>query len=563
MSRWGYSGPGEDVLREDGDAGFVGIDMESPAESLAAGWATMLINKRIENGVAMTRRGCAAAAQFNLETFGQILGHGTFKNPANGVQYLLIAVVDGVFAMREDTYPVKIGLPVGQSLVGAVVFEQVFQHVLMGRGIAKTLTWDGDLTGQFNFLPAPTLPTIAIPDTRVMLAVADRLLVVHNRDRVAVSDILEFNQYDAALFDFKVNAGDGDELTRVMRWVNRTVLLFKSNSVSGFFNVSGNMSDAYIDSISDVRGCVAPKSAVRIGGDVLFLSKGGVYRVLQVVQDRTDVADVSATEKIRPLMERVNWDAAACAAGAVLGKYYYLALPIDGSETNNVVVVMNTVSNAWESVDYYANENGVGAKAGLQILGFEEISWMGEPKLVMICNRANGLGSVLVHEYGQYDYVGGSRWHVIDQLRTRFYAIGSKYFKGFNRTRIGIQTWNPFISVAAIKPGVAERKGLDLIITRDRTAYFTHAREPYDSTNINDDANLEKREDYSVLPAAGGEWVRTGMWTEREQESIEALEIRELAESVAVEITGSQGRVGVKFVTVEGFEKQRDTKTKV
>jgi len=563
MSRWGYSGPGEDVLREDGDAGFLGMDMDSPSENLSPGWAAGLINKRIENGVAMTRRGCAAVVQFNAEPFGKILGHGTWKNPATGVQFLLVAVVDGVFAMREDSYPVKIGLPVGQSLAGPVVFEQVFQHVLMGRGIAQTLTWDGDLTGQFNFLPAPTLPTIAIPNTRVMLAVADRLLVVHGRDRVAVSDILQFNQYDVALFDFTVNEGDGDELTRAMKWVNKTVLLFKENSVSGFFNFSGNMAGAYIDSISDVRGCVAPKSAVRVGGDVLFLSKGGVYRVLQVIQDRTDVADVSASEKIRPLMQRVNWDAAAGAAAAVLGKYYYLAVPVDGSATNNAVAVLNTVSGAWESVDYYGNENGVGVKAGLQILGFEEVEWMGEPKLAMICNRANGLGCVLLHECGQFDYLGGTRWHVIDQVRTRAYSIGSKGFKGFNRTRIGVQTWNPFISISAIKPGVAERKGLNLIITRDRRAYFTHARDEYNPADISDDANREKREDYSVLPAVDGEWVRTGLWTEREQESIEALEIRELAESVAMEITGSQGRVGVKFVTVEGFEKQRDTKTKV
>ena len=564
MSRYGYRGTAEETLVQDGDAAFLGMDAKSSPSALEPGMAAWLENKRILHGAAVTRRGCAEPGQWNSVPFGRIYGHGRFENPLTGEKYLLVAVVDGVLALHDGAYPFKISLPVNVELSGPVTFTQCFDSVLLFRsGGLAPLSWSGSKLSSFKAIADPVAPAVAIPSGEQGVLVADRLLIPYDRDKVAVSDILNFAQYDAALFDYTVNQGDGDVLVAIQSWQNQTVVLFKQNSIHGFAGFSGDLSGSSIQPINSRRGCWARKSVASVGGDLFFLSEGGVYRLLQVIQDRLQVAEMPVSDALDPVRRRVNWDAADGAAGGVLGKYYYLAVPLDGSAYNNAVLVLNTVTGQWESVDFYGNANGVGSNAGLQILGFERVYWSGRPVLAMICNRSSGNGCVLLHEFGQYDVVGGVKYHVIDQVRTRFYSIGSKDFKGFNRAKLGLKTINPFVSVSALRPGVRERKLLDLALTKDRSKYYVHGLADFDPADLAADANKPLRQDYSVKPGSSGQWVGAGLELEREQESTEIYELREQAEGMALEITGSQGSVAVGCVTCEGFEAQRDSKTKV
>lgn len=56
---------------------------------------------------------------------------------------------------------------------------------------------------------------------------------------------------------------------------------------------------------------------------------------------------------IADVIERINYNAVDKAVGIYWENRYYLAVPLDGSSTNNSVLVYNFVNKAWESVDSY------------------------------------------------------------------------------------------------------------------------------------------------------------------------------------------------------------------
>ena len=61
--------------------------------------------------------------------------------------------------------------------------------------------------------------------------------------------------------------------------------------------------------------------------------------------------EVPLSEAIQPYIDRINQDYVDRATGAFFNQRYYLAIPIDGSTENNIILVYNTLNQGWESID--------------------------------------------------------------------------------------------------------------------------------------------------------------------------------------------------------------------
>ncbi|NCN23411.1 MAG: hypothetical protein GW921_04550, partial [Gallionella sp.] len=129
------------------------------------------------------------------------------------------------------------------------------------------------------------------------------------------------------------------------------LLAFKSQSthiITGANAISTYaVTDLALESVDTEFGLVAPRSVVRAGNDIWWLSRKGVVSAAendqQIVQRRTLPVSAPITNSI----QRINWSAAHKAAAVWYNNYYLLSAPIDGATTNNAIFVFSFLYNCW------------------------------------------------------------------------------------------------------------------------------------------------------------------------------------------------------------------------
>ena len=61
--------------------------------------------------------------------------------------------------------------------------------------------------------------------------------------------------------------------------------------------------------------------------------------------------EIPISEAIKPTIDRINQNYIDKAVGTYFNNRYYLAIPVDGSNENNLIVIYNFINNGWESID--------------------------------------------------------------------------------------------------------------------------------------------------------------------------------------------------------------------
>lgn len=167
-------------------------------------------------------------------------------------------------------------------------------------------------------------------------------------DEVIVSDILDSNTYDQVYAQYRFNAGTADFNVGLHSFSDDKLLVFNRNSIH---LVSGAGLDATVQLITNEVGCVARSSIIQVGNNVLFLSDNGVYGAN--FQDLYNLRgnEVPLSSPIDPVIKRINravWDK---SVGVYFDNRYYLAVPLDGSQVNNAILIFNFINKQWESID--------------------------------------------------------------------------------------------------------------------------------------------------------------------------------------------------------------------
>jgi len=446
--------------------------------------------------------------------FGKVYGTCEFSDPY-GQEGILIAVETGVVRIMPNTEPTYIRLPNDEPIEEDVCMIQCFDRVLMFRGPDKSvLVWNpanemSAITQDFEELvqtaapnttdPAHTSAIYAdgtqdIPQASEATFLNNRVYVISGRDEIVVSDILDYTRYGVATGQFKINEGSDDELVRLFPSNRSTLIAFKTQSIHALTNLTGNLAEVTNEVLTMSFGCIARNSIVTDGKDIFFFSEGGIRAIGQILDNQLQLKTEPLSGPIQPIIDRINWSQAGLIAGGYIDNKLYWAIPIDGAQYNNAMIVFDGINGTWSG--YWTNESM------MDVHTFVRTNSAGRRRLFAV-NRDNladrkANGAVYIVGRGFTDYLYDEEFQIEDEVITRGYATQTIDRKRSMHLYVHQATWDPTFSIDAILDGVGETKNLADEETRSRTRYYVHGRADYDEENPNDDHALPYREDYSV-----------------------------------------------------------------
>ncbi len=257
------------------------------------------------------------------------------------------------------------------------------------------------------------------------------------KDELIASDILDSDTFDRIANQFRVTAGTADYLVGATPFAEDNLLIFNRNSIHLATGISGSLTDVRLNLVTAEIGCVARNTIVQVGNEVLFLSDNGIYSANFGDLYNLRGAGLPLSAAVQPVINRINGDAAKNAAAVYFSNRYYIALPLDDSEKNNVILVYNFLNQAWESLDTVDSD-------GWDVLGFVAASSGGINRLFTV--SANGaLHEVDARADGQdrlslFAGVDAAIYPVESVLTTRQYIHGTIDRKSFTSYELHVES---------------------------------------------------------------------------------------------------------------------------
>ena len=514
--------------------------------------------------------------------YGAVYGAGIFRDPLS-VEYLLVATSDGVYATKESNPSIK--LAGVSSITNDVNFVQCFNVVVMFRGPNESPMVMGRVDEGFKSISQVASDTDldendsdgteSIPNASTGLFFANRLLVPHLGDQVAVSDCLNYTRYQPIMSNFRINQGSEDELVGLRRINNSTLACFKTNSVYIVSNIYGNLSDIVLDEVTREYGAVSDKSIVQVGSDVLFLSsKRGVSSLTVASNGKVSAVDQPVSEAIQPLIDRIHWNYAEKAVAAFHNNRYYLAVPLDGSIYNNAILVYDLLNKAWAGYD-----DG----EAIKVKEFVETKHQGKRRLFFL--STDGFINLYdddLAECGFVDEIPVSTTStdstfgqitlkdIKDELLTRGYTAGDISPKKWRSAEVHLSTSDPRFQVKVQYDGPEEdEQELTDAATIDADGYITLGGKTFSRTSYdrpfdkpafvesitNNDFFTKYRQDYSVDPDTEIVLGSNGFDPDLHQKSVNRYRYRGDSRYVQLKVVNTRGRcevIGAKVGAVPG-----------
>lgn len=510
MNRFEFYGPRDTRDTPNGDQAFIGIDMTSDKPLLQAGMFSFGQNTRCRNGRVKQRAGTQIPGDFNLPTgfANYLVGSGVFRNP-NGAEVLLIAPanVSYAWAFEYGKDPVQINYdnspaPTGTNGLVNVEFVQSFDKVqMLRRGVigAEPLVWDGTNAGVWEVTTLTGAGTL-IPLRTNGEPFMDRVIyynalwpVVPGRDEWLISDIGDYSSYNSTYQTFRTNSAESDFITRILSYYKSSVIIFKNQSIHlrTIFDTIPMQTQERI--VSRSMGSVGIKMPLMIGREVIFLSQpNGFYKLSQSDTDNIVTQPIPISERIQKIIDQINWPVtSAIGCSQAIGPYAFFGVAVGATPRGlNMLLVYDTQREQWESAGDTWND------PTFSFWALHLTNYAGVQRLFAV-DYPNAVVYLLYE--GVNDEMLTGEFHIPFKFETRGY-IGTDgiSFKKFGRALVGISTYDPRITVTAITDGFNEEKVLTPVpITKDRTRFYQHGKSDFD-VNI-DDANEQKREDYSIV----------------------------------------------------------------
>lgn len=529
---------GEEAAVIDGDAGFIGVNTRLSPELLPAGVAAWAENVEFIDGEATTRRGAVSPAWLRLGA--ELFGVAQMRHPSTRTEGVIAITATGALWCEEGCDPVSVATP--GTVAQRVRFTQEFDRIVAYRDGLEPWVWDG--TTGFIVLDRTdandgTRPCPLASHAEIL---NDRVLIPADEDNLDIGDIGELGKFGITN-RVRLDTGRADAITRVFPFTQAAALVFKGRSTFLVSGISGALAGLSVSVVNADMGCVASEAVCSTGGDVLFLSGTGVYRVRQVVQERIETAAVAVSYDIEPTLRRVvNWAFIAQAQAAVWGDRYFLAVPTEGATENNAVFVFNLVTNQWEGMHTFP----------FPIDALFLATWRGERRLFAADFTA---GNCYGLYEGEEDLTPAAA-DITGTLTTRGYLAGHATRKRWSAAQLATSEWHGQTAVRVNVDGNAETQPLyPVTLTRDRTACIV-AGKRWTSTNANNDHGDSGRADYAVIlnPAMT---LGTGIVLNRRQNFSNRFAMQETGRFCQLTFTSSRGTAKLKSVQVEGATVER------
>lgn len=176
-------------------------------------------------------------------------------------------------------------------------------------------------------------------------------------DELIVSDILDYDTYDRIYAQFRFNAGTADYIVGALGFSDDQFLVLNRNSIH-LVRASGNSPEtASSELVTNEVGCVARRSIVQVGNQIIFLSDNGVYSTSFIDEYNLRGTETPLSEPINSTIQQINKDAWGGSIAVYYDNRYYIAVPLNNSVTNNAILIFNFLNKAWESIDTFNDEN--------------------------------------------------------------------------------------------------------------------------------------------------------------------------------------------------------------
>lgn len=572
-------------IQFDGDRALLRVNMRQDPALLEDGEVSFARNLRFDDGRASTRRGVrvmrwsqpvvlvpdsqGAGLTPQPYSYGAVRAAAVFNEPIMGQEWLLVATSSTIYRSRPGQGAVELPLDLGQAseIPEGAQFVQTYNGmVLLGGRYFKPLYMDELHLG---FKPVPDIPMAkpgdayveALPPCASGIYCQNRFFGVDARpeldkvDSVWVSDfggVTSVLQGSSAYQNFKINQGSADRLTCLFKLTDTTIVAAKSRSIHVVSQVYGDnpalAQNARLDQVSNEYGCTAPRSFVLVGSDVWFLAdRRGIAGLRKTNLGVVQEVDIPRSRDIEPLTARINWNAAHGAAAASWGNYVYFAVPLDGADYNNAILVYSILNQGWCGFD-----DG----PAIDVLAWVKFTYGGEPRLAFVTHT----GYVCLYEDGRIDEVGNSK--VVGEVMRNWISsdlIGRAYggrvpgVKTFQTLVARVATLTPNYVVSLSRDGVKETTGRAQVIKFPLNYYRPVGAAPYNPTNINDDFNKPYRQDYTLY------WPSAGLIFPTNQSSITLEQLQEVEESWHIRWQGQyvqpvfnslRGHLSVRALTI-------------
>lgn len=519
MPRYPQSLPGDEPCQVELDNRFLGVNERDDAGALTTdggSYVAEAINCRFRTGEPETRGGYVRPVPLHVPSVvgsdtGFNGGAGTFTDDRGREWVCLVRWIESedpdgqvipIWFARMGEYPQRTETAALWASPVRPVPMQAGEEMIIWRSGEEPLHWSGDFTDAWVAsseaeVPAE-YPTYLAPlpsaDFGIYMEAAARVVfpVPDAPGEIGWTDIAAPRRWDSALSRDAVVRGT---ITGLAEW-GTTLVVFTETAVAAITNFTGDLSSRALEPVTDQAGCIAHRTITEAGGDLLFLGRGGVYRLTEVlasgaggqITSRRQMTPVPVSWPIPKSMERINWAAASIACACLADGLWYLSVPVDGASYNNGIFVYDTVSGQWQGEDALE-------------------AWTTEDELSvrdLVRGHVYGVESPLVVD--QYAvYAGGHGWHDGDgagDIRTLVKArgyvleeVGLKVLTGLEVITEELGTED--ITLSAYCDGIRERQAVQTALTRDRRKYQTFGRADRTLANTGDDFDEPNRQDYA------------------------------------------------------------------
>jgi hypothetical protein len=577
---------------KDVDTGFIGVNnLVDPSliksghafydlneQTAQPGLVSDAINNRFEGGTARTRKGSWQPRGLNpagVTVANPLIAAATWF--VAGASLLMLATTSACHLVGEGRTPQVVPYAPGVTAPRGS-FTPCFGRALLWRGGSQNpLHWSGRQGDVFDV--AATSPVVDPPPMGSWGIVAAGRVWTAIGPTVYWSDIYNELAWDLIRENARVDAGTGEAVVALTALSNEKILVLKerslgvlSNIVGGGTGLSGQMR---FDPVTSELGCVARDSVCTVGGSTFWLADGGLYRLSEVLKDSLEAAPVPLSAQVQRWFDRINWAAAGGATVQLVGKYLYLAVPMDGASVNNAVLVYDVHTQQWQGIDIY----GPTSKAETATLRDEREFSMSSPGSFVYGRSSRAVDrralqplqlmrlpyggrtvpvlidatSVTLLEQGLVDRtLAGIEYPIRWEVTTRGYMLGSLSPKRPLTAGIAVATLGASLSIEALTDGPEERQPLATKVTRDRWRYDAHGVPDFNGSNASGRFNEPRRQDYSAYVGDGLRVGTAGLLLNEFQEWPCEYPIRQGGRWVSLRLVSEEGAVIFRSVEVEG-----------
>lgn len=595
------------------DTGFLAVNNKLDPSVLRTGHAYYDLNQnimgpgtladgrniRMSDGIVETRSGFRATIHYNQPWWSgassgdyEAVGSGIFSDP-DGMEWLFVAVIDNtgasavskVIAMRDDSTYRTLSLDTDLSFTsgGRVDLKQGFTGVVCFRGDGvgsddeqTPLEWSGDWTDRtFREVVQTTSGSYdsPIPNAATGVTMANRMLCASGRDTVAVSDILNYSRWDAALNEYRINEGSDDRIVALVPWRKTNLIVLLEQSVAMITGVTGDLTESTVETVNRSLGCVGPRAWAYIGGDIAFLSQDGIYRLTEVFENSNQVEELPMSDPIRGYIRRINPAAMHKSVAITDGSLIRFAVPLDGATECNAILTWDATTQAWQGYDSWTERSddvppwridrlyridylpssstttGLAGSGGKVAIGVH----LGVKPEVVAIEVPGAIGDDFLWTSGTtssatHTTTGGE---ILTEIRTRGYVWGDLGIKRVRFVNLAMATLDTVWNVYAITEGMNEEVTLATGRTVNPANYHHFGRADYATDNSNDDFDVAYRDDYTVdLDVNLGS---NGVLLDVFQSRLDAYSVKVADRWAAFRIVGTQGKLQLKAVQAEAY----------